>query len=202
MIDRLTGCIVHRSADGVVVDVGGVGFRLEMPALSLRALPGDGESVTVFTFLHVKEDGLQLYGFASEQERELFALLLTVSKVGPKLALALLSSYRPVDIVRALAAGDVRSLSAVPGLGRKTAERLVLELKDKVVAGWPVAGEAVTAMSDAHGALSTEPDSIALARAALQELGMTPAEADQALRGADAEESVTVLVRRALSRRG
>lgn len=202
MIDRLTGSVVHRSADGVVVDVGGVGFRLEMPTLSLRALPGDGESVTVFTFLHVKEDGLQLYGFASEQERELFALLLAVSKVGPKLALALLSSYRPVDILRALAAGDVRSLSAVPGLGRKTAERLVLELKDKVAAGWPAAGEAVTAMSDAHAALSTEPDSIALARAALQELGMTPAEADQALRGADAEESVTVLVRRALSRRG
>ena len=202
MIDRLTGSVVRRSADGVVVEVAGVGFRLDMPALSMRALPGDAEPVTVYTFLHVKEDALQLYGFASEEERDLFALLLTVSKVGPKLALALLSSYRPVDIVRALASGDVRSLSAVPGLGRKTAERLVLELKDKVVAGWSGEDADATAMYDVHGAAPAEPDNIALARAALQELGMTLSEADHALRGANADESVTVLVRRALSGRG
>ncbi len=134
MIDRLTGIVLQKSGEGVVIDVGGVGFRVEVPALSLRALTGEGQKATLFTYLNVKEDALQLYGFATEEEREIFTLLLTVSRVGPKLGLAVLSSFRPAEVVRALVTSDVRGLSSVPGLGRKTAERLVLELKDKVSA--------------------------------------------------------------------
>ncbi len=201
MIDRISGTVLRQWGEGVVIDVGGVGFRVEMPALSLRALTGEGRQATVFTYLNVKEDALQLYGFATEEERELFTLLLTVSKVGPKLALAVLSSFRPAEVVRALVGGDVRGLSSVPGLGRKTAERLVVELKDKVSGGWGGGDALGTAAPGAPADSAWEPDTISLARSALQELGMSAVEADHALRDATGEESVQVLVRRALTRR-
>lgn len=201
MIDRLTGIVLQKSGEGVVIDVGGVGFRVEVPALSLRALTGEGQKATLFTYLNVKEDALQLYGFATEEEREIFTLLLTVSRVGPKLGLAVLSSFRPAEVVRALVTSDVRGLSSVPGLGRKTAERLVLELKDKVSATWAAAGAMDSATPGAQPDTSWEPDTISLAKLALQELGMSTAEADYALRDASGEEPVPVLVRRALTRR-
>ncbi len=200
MIDRLSGVIVRKCPGSAVIEVGGVGFRVDIPALSLRDLPVEGKEATIFTYLDVKEDALQLYGFAGEDERALFTLLISVSKVGPRLALAVLSTYRPGEVARALVAGDVRALSAVSGLGKKTAERLVVELKDKVAERWSgdLGGQDD---SQPETASSADPDTMSLARAALQELGMSVAEAEHALRDASAEDTVQTLVRRALTRR-
>ena len=202
MIDRLTGTVAHKDAEGLVLLTAGIGFRVEVPSLSLRELPGEGRQATIYTFLYVKEDALQLFGFASEEERAVFLLLLTVTKVGPKLALSLLSRYRPREVLRALAASDAALLSAVPGLGRKTAERMIVELRDKVVERWgsrDLTGAESTVAS--AGVWSAEPDTIVLARAALQELGLSALEADQALREVSAADTVESLVRQALLRR-
>ncbi len=193
MIDRLTGTLLARRPDGAVVDVGGVGFRLEMSATSLRDLPREGEPVTVSTYLLVREDALQLYGFSTEDERLLFLLLLGVSKVGPKLALAALSARRPAEVRRAIALGDVALFQSVPGIGKKTAERLILELREKV-------GELIA--ETPAGRASSEGDGmVTVARAALQELGLSAAEADQRLRGLDPDLPLEELVRQALARR-
>lgn len=194
MIDRLTGVVADVGLDEAVIEVGGVGFRIEASSTTLRDLPGAGEPVTVFTHLYVREDALQLFGFSSEDERELFGLLIGVSKIGPKLALAALSARRPADVRRALASGDVAVFQAVPGIGRKTAERLILELREKV--GGPVAVE-----PGVEGIPSGTDGNLILARQALQELGLSLAEADQLLRGADPAEPVGTLVRRALRNR-
>lgn len=193
MIDRLTGTLLAQTPDGAVVDVGGVGFRLEMSATSLRDLPREGDPVTVSTYLLVREDALQLYGFSTDDERELFLLLLSVSKVGPKLALAALSARRPSQVRRAIALGEVALFQSVPGIGKKTAERLILELREKV-------GELIAEAPT--GRASSEGDGmVTVARAALQELGLTAAEADQRLRGLDPALPLEELVRQALSRR-
>lgn len=194
MIERLAGVVAALGIDGAVVDVGGVGFRIEASSTTLRDLPPVGQPVTVFTHLYVREDALQLYGFSSEEERELFGLLIGVSKIGPKLALAALSARRPADVRRALALGDVALFQAVPGIGKKTAERLILELREKV--GGPEIAETA-----APGESSASDGNLILARQALQELGLSPAEADQLLRGADPAEPVAALVRRALRNR-
>lgn len=192
MIERLTGVLAAIAGEGVVVDVGGVGFLVEVSAVTFRDLPAVGAPVTLLTHLQVREDALQLYGFSTEEERELFRLFLGVSKIGPRLALAALSSRRPLDLKRALVSEDVAVFSAVPGIGRKTAERLILELKDKVgepalVAG-PVIG--VGAMAD-DGPVS-------LARAALLELGFGAAEADKLLARVEPDQPVEAIIRQAL----
>ncbi|NLT34648.1 MAG: Holliday junction branch migration protein RuvA [Gaiellales bacterium] len=196
MIERLRGSVVHRDAEGAVIAASGVGFRVEMPALSLRALPPEGSEAQVFTYLHVKEDGLQLFGFASEEERALFLLMLGVTKVGPKLALSVLSMFPPAAVVRALAAGDAALLSSVSGLGRKTAERMILELKDKVVEKW--AAREPSVQSCAVGVVSDAP---VLARAALQELGLSAVEAEQLVRDLPPDLPVGEMVKQALTRR-
>lgn len=190
MIERLRGVVVSRQADGAVIDVGGVGFRMEASATTLRDLPREGETASVFTHLHVREDALQLYGFSSEEERDLFLMFIGVSKIGPKLALAALSARRPAEVRRALAAGDVAILQAVPGIGKKTAERLVLELREKV-------GE-ISLPGGGTGVSSAGAGTLSLARAALIELGLTAIEAETRLRDADPEESLDAIVRAAL----
>lgn len=195
MIERLTGTVAAKTPDGVVIDVGGVGFLLEVSAISLRDTPAVGERTTLFAHLHVREEALQLYGFSTEEERELFRLFLGVSKIGPKLALAALSCRRAPDLKRALAVGDVALFSSVPGIGKKTAERLILELREKV-------GEA--ALGGAGAAtpgVATDGGSLALARAALVELGYSVLEADRLLAPLDPERPVEDLVRDALTRR-
>jgi Holliday junction DNA helicase RuvA len=193
MIERLTGVLAAIAGEAVVVDVGGVGFLVEVSAVTFRDLPAVGAHVTLLAHLQVREDALQLYGFSTEEERELFRLFLGVSKIGPKLALAALSSRRPVDLKRALVTGDVVVFSAVPGIGRKTAERLILELKDKVgepalVAG-PVSG----------GAAAPDDGPVSLARAALLELGFGAAEADKLLARVQPDQPVEAIIRQALS---
>jgi holliday junction DNA helicase RuvA len=193
MIDRLTGELAAITGEAVVVDVGGVGFLIEVSAVTFRDLPAVGGAVVLLTHLQVREDALQLYGFSTEEERELFRLFLGVSKIGPRLALAALSSRRPVDLKRALVTGDVAVFSAVPGIGRKTAERLILELKDKV-------GEPASAAGLAAGGTPAPDDGpLSLARAALLELGFGAAEADKLLARVEPDQPVENIVRQALS---
>lgn len=197
MIERLTGQVAARLSDAVVLDVTGVGFRLDASATTLRDVPEVGEACTLLSHLHVREDALQLFGFSTVEERELFLLLIGVSKIGPRLALAVLSARRPTELRRAIALGDIALLQAVPGIGKKTAERLILELREKVGELGGAAGGAAARAGDQ----SADDDSLVLARAALQELGLTLMEADQLLRGADPTAPVELLVRKALARR-
>ena len=131
MIARLRGRPVGRSADGLVLDVNGVGYLVAATPSVLRRADG-GAELTVETYLHVREDALQLYGFADAEERELFVHLLTVSGVGPKVALAIVSGSPAGELRRAIALGDHARFQAIPGIGKKTAERIVLELKEKL----------------------------------------------------------------------
>lgn len=196
MIERLSGAVAALTGEGVILDVGGVGYFLEASSLTMRDIPSVGERTVLFTHMHVREDALQLFGFSTEEERELFRLLLGVSKIGPKLALAVLSCRRPAELRRGLATGDVALFSSVPGIGRKTAERLILELREKV-------GE-FSSLASTPG-VTAEPaynGSVYLARAALMELGYAPQEAERLLAGADPDQPVETIIRQALGRRG
>ena len=181
MIARLRGTVAARTVSGVVLDVGGVGYLVAAtPRVSARV----GEEATVETYLHVREDALQLYGFATADERELFELLLGVSGVGPKVALAIVSGSTPVELRRAIAREDTARFEAIPGIGRKTAQRVVLELREKMAI--PVdAGMASGAV---------------VARDALVELGWSIVDAERALSGVDESLPVEEQVRAALKR--
>ncbi len=133
MIASLEGRLAAKSIDEVVIEVGGVGYRIEIPLSTYEALPAEGEEARLLTHLHVREDELTLYGFASGRERRLFATLIGVTGIGPRLALHVLSRLTPERFVGAILRGDLATLTGISGVGRKTAERMVLELKDKVV---------------------------------------------------------------------
>lgn len=132
MIALLTGTVAHKAPDTVILDVGGVGYRVQIPFSTYFELPEPGAACTLHVHTHVKEDAIHLFGFRSAQEKQCFQLLLSVSGVGPKLARDILSNIQPPELAAALANGNLTRLSAIPGIGKKTAERLVLELKDKV----------------------------------------------------------------------
>lgn len=186
MIARLRGVAAGRTIDGLVLDVGGVGYLVAAtPSVLGRA--EDGREVTVETYLHVREDTMQLYGFADGAERELFTQLLTVTGIGPKVALAVVSGSPSADLRRAIALGDHARFQAIPGIGKKTAERIVLELKEKVGL------EADLVVSPAAGTSSH-----LVARDALVELGYTVVEAEQALAAVDAELPAEERIRLAL----
>jgi Holliday junction DNA helicase RuvA len=183
MIALLRGEVVVRRTDHVVVLCGSVGYRASVSAETLRHVPAVGEEVTLHTHLIVRDDALMLYGFHSEQERDLFLMLLSVQAVGPKVALAVLSAAPPRELVAALAAGDSARFQAVPGIGRRTAERIIVELREKVgVDAGAGAGRPITARRG-------EPPARALARDGLLELGYAPAEAEQLLEGAEGESA-------------
>jgi Holliday junction DNA helicase RuvA len=182
MISSLRGKVVARMLDGVVLDVNGVGYRIQTTLRALRKAQG-GREITLDTYLHVREDALQLYGFADTGERELFEHFLSVSGVGPKVALAILSGSTPADLRRAIALEDTTRFVAIPGIGKKTAERVVLELKEKI---GPVE------------ALPGVPEHELVARDALVELGYSLAEAEQALAETDPEAAPEERVRQAL----
>jgi Holliday junction DNA helicase RuvA len=130
MIARLTGQIVSRSPDGVVIDVGGVGYEVSVPLCVLATLPDDGRATTLEVVTLTREDGVHLFGFATQQEKLAFRQLLTVGGVGPKIALSVLSGMRVGELAEAVAARDWRRLASVQGIGRKTAERIIFDLKD------------------------------------------------------------------------
>ena len=189
MIARLTGIPVARTADGLVLDVSGVGYLLRATDRAYQKAR-EGREVTLDTYLHVREDVLQLYGFAEPAERELFEQLLSVSGVGPKVALLIVSGSTPAELRRSIVLGDTARFLAIPGVGKKTAERLIVDLKGKITRGGP----------------EREPIDLPIddeAAAALQALGYTAAEALAALRpglpagSATTEERVTAALRSA-----
>jgi Holliday junction DNA helicase RuvA len=181
VIARLTGIPVARTADGIVLNVGGVGYLLRVTDRAHQKAK-EGREVTVDTYLHVREDVLQLYGFADPAERELFEQLLSVSGVGPKVALLIVSGSTPAELRKAIVLGDITRFVAIPGVGKKTAERVVLELKEKLGLE-----QVVT-----EGA----PDLVA--RDALIELGYSAVEAERALASTDSELPPEERVRQAL----
>ncbi|HET6342422.1 MAG TPA: Holliday junction branch migration protein RuvA [Gemmatimonadota bacterium] len=132
MIGSLNGRLAVKDIDEVLVDVQGVGYRVSIPLSTYEDLPAEGEEVRLLTHLHVREDELALYGFASDRERRLFEILIGVSGIGPRLALHVLSRLTPERFVGAISRGDLTTLTGISGVGKKTAERMVLELKDKV----------------------------------------------------------------------
>ncbi len=194
MIASLTGKIQSRQGDGIVLDVGGVGYRLKMSGRSLSFLEGAAGEVFIHTYLYVREDTLSLFGFVEDKEREFFEILKGVSGVGPKVAISILSAYSPADLRRAVINKDITLFQSITGIGKKTAERLVLELKDKVgeAAMTPAGGSA--AGGDAAGG------GYYLAREALISLGYNFTEAEAALAGADPGQDVEELVKGALKK--
>jgi Holliday junction DNA helicase RuvA len=173
MIALLEGTVAVRRADHVVVSCNGVGYRLSVSAETLRHVPRVGQRTEMHTHLIVRDDALLLYGFATEEERDLFLLLIGVQSVGPKMALAVLSGGPPRDLLAAVAAGDTARLQAAPGIGKRTAERIVVELREKV--GTPTDEPIVITRGD---------DPRMLARDGLVGLGFSPQEADKLLDGA------------------
>lgn len=138
MIARLTGTIVEKQATRVIVDVGGVGYEVHVPLSTFYHLPEPGGEVTLRIHTHVREDAIVLFGFATPLEQQVFERLIAISGIGPKLALSVLSGIDPADLVRAVQAGDVGRLTRIPGVGKKTAERIGLELKDHLRQAWAV----------------------------------------------------------------
>ena len=185
MIARLRGKKAGVTPAGLVVDVNGVGYLVQATPSVLRRSadqPG-GEEITVETYLHVREDALQLYGFGSAEERDLFVHLLSVNGVGPKVALAIVSGSTPADLRRAIALEDTARFEAIPGIGKKTAQRVVLELKEKL----------------ASAVVVPEPTGV-VARDALVELGWSLVEAERALAAVDPSLAPEERVRQALAR--
>jgi Holliday junction DNA helicase RuvA len=186
MIALLRGEVALRRTDHVLVLCGGVGYRAAVSAETLRHVPVVGEPVTLHTHLIARDDSMMLYGFHSEQERDLFLMLLSVQAVGPKVALAVLSAGPPRELIAALAAGDAARFQAVPGIGKRTAERIIVELREKVGVGGEN-GAAARSPIVARRGEAQHPRM--LAREGLLELGFAPGEADELLRDADGESA-------------
>jgi Holliday junction DNA helicase RuvA len=188
MIALLRGEVAVRRTDHVTVLCGDVGYRVAVSAETLRHVPAVGERVTLHAHLIVRDDALALYGFHSEQERDLFLMLLSVQAVGPKVALAVLSGGHPRELIAAIAAGDAARFQAVPGIGKRTAERVIVELREKVVVTSDGQGGAGAPIVASRGSGPR-----ALARDGLIELGYAPAEAEQLLSGAEGESAEELL---------
>jgi holliday junction DNA helicase RuvA len=193
MIASVSGEVLVRRPDHVVIDAGGVGYRLAVSAETLKSVPARGRPASLHAHLVARDDALSLYGFASEEERDLFLHLVSVGGVGPKVAIAALSGGPPRELLRAIAAGDAKRFQAVPGIGKRTAERIIVELREKV------AGE-IEADAEGAGIAAGDEDPRALAREGLLNLGYAPAEAEKLLSEADGEspeEIVQAALRRA-----
>jgi Holliday junction DNA helicase RuvA len=188
VIALVRGTVAVRRADHVVIEASGVGYRLAVSAETLRRVPAQGATVTLHAHLVVRDDALQLYGFATEAERDLFLLLIGVQSVGPKVALAVLGGGTPRELITALASGDAARLQATPGIGKRTAERIIVELREKV-AGASVSGAEIV--------ITRADDPRRLARDGLVELGFTVVEADELLHDAP-EDSAQNLIAGAL----
>lgn len=174
MIATLSGTVLYKTVDRAVIDVGGVGYEAIVTTDAIARMPEKGEAVFLFIHTNVREDAITLYGFLEEEEKELFLILKTVSGIGPKLALAMLSGLQVSDICQAIGAGDIKRLTSLPGVGKKTAERICVDLKEKVShLAYPAGGAVATPtalpvvegteLADAVSALSNlgYPDSVA-----------------------------------------
>jgi Holliday junction DNA helicase RuvA len=195
VIAAVRGEVMVRRPDHVVIDAAGVGYRLTVSSETLKAVPAAGSDAFLHAELISREDSLSLYGFSSEEERDLFRLLITVSGVGPKVAIATLSGGAARDLLRAIAAGDAKRFQAVPGIGKRTSERIIVELREKVAG----ALEEEVALTGAE-----EGDPRTLARDGLVNLGYAPPEAEQLLdgiEGAEPQDLVAAALRKAAAAR-
>jgi holliday junction DNA helicase RuvA len=189
VIASLAGVLVQKSPPALTVEVGGVGYELEAPMSTFYSLPPVGQAVRLLTHLVVREDAQLLYGFSTAEERQLFRSLLRVSGVGPRIALAILSGSTAGAFAACVQAGDVSALTRIPGVGRKIAERLIVELRDRLAA----------AAADGHAASAAAPVGVAAeAFSALVALGYRPTEATRLLKNADPNGSTEELIRGAL----
>jgi Holliday junction DNA helicase RuvA len=191
VIASLRGEVLVRRPDHVVLEAGGVGYRLAVSAETVKVVPAEGRDATLHSHLVARDDSLSLYGFATEEERDLFLQLISVSGVGPKVAIAVLSGAPSRELLRAIATGDAKRFQAVPGIGKRTADRIIVELREKIA-------ETLDEAALAAEAGSEEPRS--LAREGLVNLGYTPAEAEELMNGASgesAEELISAALRRA-----
>ena len=193
MISFLRGTLAAKTAESAVVEVGGIGYRVAMSGRGLSRLGQVGDSDSVLTHLQVRDDALVLYGFCSQGEKDVFAKLTSVSSVGPKVALSVLSTYEPEDVIAAIAAQDLAAIQRVPGVGKKMASRIVLELKDSFAAAGqePLPGVSTRSASAKKGAIE-----------ALLSMGFTSEETELALKGAPADADEAGLLQYALRRLG
>lgn len=192
MIASITGKIRRRAPDYLIVDVSGVGYQVSVPLSTFCNIPEPGQEVTLHIHTHLREDSLSLFGFLTESEKDMFLLLMSVSGIGPKLALAVLSSLPVPDLSCAIRSSDDSTLCSIPGIGKKTAARIVLELKDKISA----------ALSSPEGASGTAPASLEDAVSALVNLGYKRPQAEEAVKKAGQKRSgliVEDLIREALT---
>jgi len=171
VIASVNGAVTVRRPDHVVIECGGVGYRLAVSAETLKAVPAVGKQKLLHSHLVMRDDGMYLYGFSSEEERELFLLLIGVQGVGPKVALAVLSGGTTKELLRAIAAGDSARFQAVPGIGKRTADRIIVELREKVAGQSAIEEIVITKTDDPH----------TLARQGLVGLGFSAQEADELL---------------------
>jgi holliday junction DNA helicase RuvA len=192
MIALVSGAVAVRRADHVVIECGGVGYRLSVSAETLRHVPAVPNHVLLHAHMVVRDDAIQLYGFATEEERELFLMLLGVQSVGPKVALSVLSGGPPRELHAVLAAGDAARLQAVPGIGKRTAERIIVELREKVGATLPERAISITRGDDPR----------TLAREGLLGLGYSVQEADELLDGATGERPEDLIAQALRAARG
>jgi Holliday junction DNA helicase RuvA len=195
MIAAVKGEVMVRRHDHVVIDAAGVGYRLTVSSETLKAVPATGREAFLHAELISREDSLALYGFSAEEERDLFRMLISVSGIGPKVAIAALSGGSSRDLLRAIAAGDAKRFQAVPGIGKRTAERIIVELREKV---------AGTLEEEVAVAAAESGDARALARDGLVNLGYAPLEAEQLLdgvEGAEPQDLVAAALRKAGSAR-
>lgn len=194
MIASVRGEVLVRRGDHVVIESAGVGYRLSVSAETLRAVPAAGQQCFLHAVTIMRDDGISLYGFSSEEERDLFSQLIGVSGIGPKVAIATLSGGPHRELIRAIVSGDAKRFQAVPGIGKRTAERIILELKDRVEVvveeGAPLPGGV------------KEASARSMARDGLVNLGYQPLEAEQLLDGLDESDDAQQLIASALKRAG
>jgi Holliday junction DNA helicase RuvA len=206
MIGFLAGTLAHKTAERLLLEVSGVGYELAASTRTLASLGAVSEELMLYTHLHVRENEVSLYGFIDEEEKRAFCALIEVSGVGPKVALAVLSSLSPQMLANALLSEDVALLSSVPGIGKKTAQRLIIDLKGKLAGVLPDGGQSAgtTGAATAAGVLTPggEPSPFAEAQAALFSMGFSAAEIAEALAGAEADDSTEALLKHALGRMG
>jgi Holliday junction DNA helicase RuvA len=184
MIAQLTGKLIHKSPQHLIVDVNGIGYGVMSSLNTFSALPHEGETITLSIHTYVREDTLTLYGFFSQEEKDLFQRLLAVSGIGPKVALAILSGIPPTHLVAAIASGDKDRLNAIPGVGKKTAERIILDLKDKLAKDW----KSFDDIPATHQAMPLYRDALS----ALTNLGYTRVAAEKALKKIDWSASISL----------
>lgn len=199
MIGRLSGLLLAKSPPWVVIDVHGVGYELETSMNTLVALPAVGESVSLHTHLTIRDDAHLLYGFGREHERALFRALIKVNGVGPKLALAILSGMDEDAFMHCIRDDDSKALTKLPGVGKKTAERLIIEMRDRFPE-WESNQHAPLALEAASGHPSVR-DSLADAESALVSLGYKLTEASKMLADIDPHQSTEALIKAALTKR-